>query len=390
MAVVSILTTATVALAGCSTAGDAPPAADPAALDAGNYPTEPRPDLGRAGDLGVYVEARRMADFVTMPFDVDRDLTGGYSQGAINGVVKSASSLRSTLRISVPDGAANNFVNGFTVQRASAGSRGLYLQNTVLRYGSPADARVAADELAGKGAKLAAPFDEDAPQDRHLAIPGRPESRGIAWEEKDHNLLIFTAHGPYVLVQQAAAENPDAAADLVVRTLDKQIPLIDTFEPTPVDKIPDLPLDPTGLLARTLEPAPDQRDRLNYGHYEPRGSLAFSDDPFADEKLFAEAGVTEIVFNGTDVYHARDAAGAEQIVSAWAEDREQDWDPADAIPGLDGSRCHQQVIKPGTDDAESAYACLFTAGDYAVDVFAKQKTKLRQMAAAQYLLLTAE
>lgn len=158
VAVVSILTTATVALAGCSTAGDAPPAADPAALDAGNYPTEPRPDLGRAGDLGVYVEARRMADFVTMPFDVDRDLTGGYSQGAINGVVKSASSLRSTLRISVPDGAANNFVNGFTVQRASAGSRGLYLQNTVLRYGSPADARVAADELTGKGAKLAAPL----------------------------------------------------------------------------------------------------------------------------------------------------------------------------------------------------------------------------------------
>ncbi len=388
----SLCTLGAAVLGGCSNTGDAPKPASPADatdLDPANYPTTPR-DLGKAGDQGIYVEARRMADFVTMPFDVDSKLIDGYSYDALNGVIKSANSLRNALRVSVPDEAANNFVNGFTVQRQSASPHGQYLQNTVLRYRSPADASVAADELASNSTKLADLFEEHAPENHRYTIPGRPESRGLAWEASDHNLLIYTAHGPYLLIQQTAAESPDAAADLVVRTLDKQIPLIDTFKPTPVDEIPDLPLDPTGLLARTVEPAPNRRDRLVYGHYGPHGSLAFSDDQAADEKLFSETGVTEIVFNGTDVYHARDTAGAERIVTEWAEVRGRDWDPADAIPGLDGSRCHQLVNKPGTDDAESTYACLFAVDDYAVDVVAKQKTNLHQMAAAQYLLLTAE
>ena len=53
--------------------GVTPGAVDPALLNAANYPTHARPPLGAAGDstIGALVEARRMADYMTGPWEVD-------------------------------------------------------------------------------------------------------------------------------------------------------------------------------------------------------------------------------------------------------------------------------------------------------------------------------
>lgn len=82
----------------------------------------------------------------------------------------------------------------------------------------------------------------------------------------------------------------------------------------------------------------------------------------------------------------------QKIIAKWAEVRGTgtEWAAMEPVPGIEGSRCHKQEDKPGTDDAKTYYACLFTVGDYAVDVAATQKAQIVQKASAQYLLLTAK
>ena len=52
----------------------------PDQLDAGAYPTKPRPPIGTAGNpaAGALVQAQQMADFVIGPWDVDESLITPY------------------------------------------------------------------------------------------------------------------------------------------------------------------------------------------------------------------------------------------------------------------------------------------------------------------------
>ncbi|BBY56531.1 hypothetical protein MKOR_37820 [Mycolicibacillus koreensis] len=396
----SLLALGAATLTGCSQTlpghvAKRPDHADVDGLNPGNYPTEPRPDLGRAADQGIYVEARRMADFMTMPFEVNADLTGGIGLLSVfNGPFKGATAVGTILDTVFPASAATNYVTGFMVSRTRGGDHNLVAQSAVLRYQSPDDAVAAATELGVKGGPDPNRYpDNTTPSFDPIAIAGHPDARALRYGSGNVTVVSYTPHGPFLLVQQVySTTDKDEPARLVTAFLDKQIPLIDTFKPTPVDKIPDLPLDPTGLLARTMEPEIDIRGKFRFGTYGVRGFLSYSDDPSDDEKLLTDAGVTDIALSGADVYHARDAAGAEKIIAKWAEVRGTgtEWAAMEPVPGIEGSRCHKQEDKPGTDDAKTYYACLFTVGDYAVDVAATQKAQIVQKASAQYLLLTAK
>ncbi len=397
---VSLLTVGAATLTGCSQTvtghvTQPPPRTDVDGLNPANYPTEPRPDLGKAGKLGGYVEARRMADFVTMPFEVDPGLTGGVGLFFMfNGPFKGATAVGSILNTVFPDTAAANYVTGFMVSRRKGEADNLIARTAVLRYQTPDDAVAAATELGIKGGPDPSRFLENTtPSFTPTTIAGHPEARALRYGSGSVTVVSYTPHGPYLLVQQVySTTNNDEPDRLVAGFLDKQIPLIDTFKPTPVDKIPDLPLDPTGLLARTVEPAIDARGKLRYGTYGVRGFLTYSDDPSGDQKLLTDAGVTDIALSGTDVYHARDAAGAGKIVTEWADirDKSAEWTATEPVANIEGARCHKAEDKPGTDEARTQYACLFAVGDYAVDVAGRQKPQVGQKAAAQYLLLTAK
>ncbi|HLR99314.1 MAG TPA: hypothetical protein VK069_06930, partial [Mycolicibacillus parakoreensis] len=109
---------------GCSTtvhggASKAPPSADASDLNPGNYPTAPRPTGGKAGPkAGPYVEARRMSDFVTMPFEVDPDLTGGLGKiGTFNGPFKGADAVGVIFDTVFPEAAGRDYVTGFMTSR---------------------------------------------------------------------------------------------------------------------------------------------------------------------------------------------------------------------------------------------------------------------------------
>ena len=105
---------------------------------------------------------------------------------------------------------------------------------------------------------------------------------------------------------------------MIAKTLDLQGPLIDQFTPTDAAKLADLPIDPTGLLARTLPVMPDDASVNQRTVYEPRGALQFQTDPPRAAILFDQTGMTHQANSATAVYEARDAHGAEGIADGFS------------------------------------------------------------------------
>jgi hypothetical protein len=198
----------------------------------------------------------------------------------------------------------------------------------------------------------------------------------------------FTARGPYVLVQLAqATDSPDTAAALIAKTLDLQGPLIDQFTPTDAAKLAELPIDPTGLLARTLPVSPDDASVNQRTVYEPRGALQLQTDPPRAATLFAQAGMTYEASAATAVYEARDARdahGARVIADGFFAEVSAIGRPAAAVKQMPTSRCLDL-----SEGKVANFYCLATADRYTIEAQAAQLLDAQQKAAAQYAMLTA-
>ena len=66
---------------------------------------------------------------------------------------------------------------------------------------------------------------------------------------------------------------------MAARALDLQLPLLDGFQPTNPTFFPQLPLDPTGLVARTLPTGPDEATPMSGSAYPPAGALHAEANP---------------------------------------------------------------------------------------------------------------
>lgn len=366
--------------------GPAPGAVDTSLLDAGNYPTKPTP-LGTAGSdvVGRIVEAQRMANYVTGPWEVDPTLIGQYLSSGLP-LVKAATLTTISSRAIATIADRHGFIDGFHSSREDKDRK--QLSNTVLRFPDATAATAAAAELA---TSVGTPAPDSvltavAPQ----SIPGHPEALAVAgtfteansartWQEVES----FTPHGPYVLMQSAQTVDGgrDAPAALIARTLDLQAPLVDQFQATPPADFATLPLDPTGLLARTLPIATTDAQMYQRATYQPHGVLQFQTNPVRSAKLFTDTGMDVAAFGKTNVYQARDAAAAAAITDDFADEVKSSMKAVGGVNGLPTSRCLQ-------DDSNGFY-CLASADRYAIEVSAGQLPDAKQQVAAQYLMLTA-
>jgi hypothetical protein len=405
------LVTAVVAVcAGCTTVEQGravrDPQADPKAatvalLDPGNYPTKPRPPLGTAGNAyeGAKIESRRLSEYLVMPFQLDPAMDHMYTMAS--GVIKAPSALIKAFQDPVPGGAeGHNFVAGFTVNADTGatadGTRDKGLQNTIVRFATPADAAAAAGDMAARSAVLTNTFNMPPNTTRPIGIPRYPGTLAATYDDTlgQHFVLSYTAHGPYVLAQVASSRGgPDDAAALAAATLDLQGPLIDQFAATPVDQLAALPVDPTGLLARTL-PVADADSTVELGTYGPHGALTFMTSPARDEKLFAQNGMVMMSKDKVNVYQARDGAAATTIGDDYLDEFNQGvlgmkWVPVPGVTGLPSAKC----IKPQQDSTgvplQIVY-CVAAADKYVIEVQASQLVDAHQQVAAQYLMLTAK
>ncbi|OMC55698.1 hypothetical protein A5747_12060 [Mycobacterium sp. IS-836] len=400
------------ALLGCShttTAGTARPApqspSGPSAsvnvplLDPGNYPIVPQSPLGNAGSDhdGRLIEGRRMADYVVGPWQADAGLsTRGSSSAAV--VIEDYQQLSHVMWTPILGGAYGlPFVVGFMSERQGPGPDSqMLLRNAVLRFAGPAAASAAAQGMYGKAMAMprvpsATPIVTEP--ERAVPVPGHPDATAalLTFQEGPQTvreLSVFTAHGPYVLVQVARCPaGADCEAPLAARSLDLQIPLIDKFSPTSADQFAALPRDPTGLVARTLPLPPDQGTSTTGATYQVAGALHLEDNPARIGPALTTAGVDLVSTSLTTVYQAKDAASAQTLSQAYSDAvaATAAAQGAAPVPGLPQSRCTRVA---GASGLVPHFWCLAAAGRYAIKAVARQLDTAHQQIAAQYRMLT--
>jgi hypothetical protein len=361
----------------------APAIVSPKALDVGSFPTTPRPPLGTAGtpERGMLVDAQHMADFVVGPWDVDPSLIDPYLESFY--VLNSPTGL---LQLG-PEGIAaaagrHRFVNGFGSAREAPEKRAMV--NVVLRFADPDEAAAASVEMGEAVAKQ--PIQGATPT--AAPIPGHPDAVALTYpftrqgsSQTSAAVRSFTPHGPYVLMQFVqTTEGVDAAAGLVAKAIDAQGPLIDEFKATDPAALATVPLDPTGLLARTL-PVASGASMAKNAVYGSRGAMHMQSDPIASGKLFKDTGISDVAMAKTNVYEAKDASAAVTVINAFSKEIGAEGNkPADGIHALPESHCLQY---------STGFYCVAPAGRYAIEARGEQLREAQQLLAAQYVVLTA-
>lgn len=373
-------------------AGGLPPVTvDVSLLDTGNYPTRPAPPLGTAGTpaKGVLLEGVRMAEHVVGPWEVDPALTAL----ALPTVVFKDSAMISMLltrRLAHAAG-KHNFVAGFSSARRTEPDR-MGLVNAVLRFADPESAAAAATEFADLALQPGV-LDEHRPIGQPVSVPNHPDTRASTYvitpsgsTTPETSVTGYTAHGPFVLVQ--SARTPDGVgpgADMVARTLDQQIPAIDTFEPTAVSELAGLAVKGSGLLARTVPQTVDRGPIPNNLVFGPHAALHFQSSPLTATDLFAQTGMDLWALGRSSVYQVRDGEAAEQMFTQFATESQDSADtPVAPVPNMPDSRCLQHDV--GFD---VNVVCFVVADRYVIEASSAQLTDVHQLTAAQYAMLMA-
>lgn len=373
-----------------SAGGPPPGAVDVSLLDTGNYPTRSAPPLGAAGtpERGGLVEGARMAEHVVGPWDVDMALTKSARPTT---VLHNPAALQQLLTEDIAFAAGkHNYVTGFSSARRTEPDR-FSLVNAVLRFADPPSAAAAATEFADL--TLQPGINDNLPQAQPVTIPNHPGTRASIYETTppgsttpNINVDAYTAHGPFVLIQSAST--PDGvgpAADMVAKTLDQQIPAIDTFVPTPVSELGGLAVDDGGLLARTI---PFIGDAIPVGAnlvYGPHAALHFQTSPLTSAQLFTDTGMDPWARGKATVYQVRDGEAAAKMFEQFTSEPQASGDkPAAAVPNMPDSRCFQH------EEPLSKYVVCFAAVDrYVIEAGSAQIADAHQLSAAQYTMLVA-
>jgi hypothetical protein len=391
------------AVSGCSVAdpgqavrvpGAPPPGAvDVDLLGTGNFPTQPAPPMGAAGSQGegALIEARRLADAVVGPWEVEPSLLEPALLRAV--VLKDPAGVGLIEPAPVANAvAAHDFIDGFGSNRQSPAQA--RLMNAVLRFAGTRAASEAAAEMAGRAAAMQQPGGRTVPIAGHPDALTTTSTDAAGPNASQATVYSFTAHGPYVLCQIATAPNVDISGTLVAGTLDLQGPRIDQFIPTDPAKFASLPVDPTGLLAHTMSaptwPETPQTAPTNpkIGVYGAAGALHFQDDPLAVAAPFAAAGVQVMSYNHVTVYQTRNAAAARQLAIDLADSVVQSQQPsAQQINNVDFMPTSRCVQSPRPDSAALRYDCFAPVNCYTIEVHAADATEARQQTAAQYKML---
>ncbi|OHV05968.1 hypothetical protein BKN37_03855 [Mycobacterium talmoniae] len=296
----------------------------------------------------------------------------------------------------------HGFIAGFSTARSVLGSDGVAktLTNMVLRFPDADAAAAAAHEMAAIGASAAG-----APE-RPVAIDHHPEAiASIHYDDGDAKVESFAPHGPYMLYQYAFTAKADdqdpsgRALQLIAKTLDLQVPLIDRFVPTDPSKLAALPKDPTGLMSRVLSGDGDQEPGRAMGVWGPDTWLHFAFDPIETAHLLDMAGVDRVAQRLTTIYQARDTAGATLVADQISAGMTKfpSVKPIPGVPGFPIARCFNRTKGFATNEGGPSvqrlyprYTCVARVDRYAFTSFSNHEVDAKQQLSAQYLILAGK
>lgn len=360
---------------GCGDDSDNRATVDTGTLQPGNYRTTPRsPDEVRTPKNIDIQEALRLGAAVPMILETNPRLVFNRVNlvGKIFTQKHPPKSNKVDFSTQVP-----GFIAGWETvgQRRKESTQGRTVELTVLRFAEPQQAEHAAKFLSDAALR------GDYPPVGTIPVPGYPTAFGQVGEYG--SISVWLAQGAFVLEAWVGAGvdiPPDhaALAELVKSVFDKQLTALQSFEPTPPDRLNELPVDRDGLIQYALAGAEPTEEAA----MSPAVALNFLQRPDLARRAFEDARVDQVVHGATQIYRAGDPDSAERLKAYFVSQLDPALQPVDSPPGLPAAHC--------TDDPEStgSLSCLFTVGRYTVIVEGSSQIQdLHQQTAAQYLLL---
>ncbi|GAB2669987.1 DUF7373 family lipoprotein [Nocardia goodfellowii] len=387
----------TAAIAGCGaeisgTATRIQP--DLAKLDVGNYLTKPR-QLGNAKNerQARSREAQRLADFVALPYEADPT----YVEDAWplrSHIVLNRKTLGNLVINDTFDDVAKDLVAGWVNAWSTGGA------DTDKRRTANISVLMFPDAKTAQEVGPVLEHDDFTynPDNQPVAITKHPDTYAH-WRPGISSIGSWTVHDRYVVfikvVDDTAAPDLPALVGHVERLLDVQIPLLKEFQPTPAADLLRIPLDPLGVVGRTLPSNPESPNRPEPdSYYSGRGAMTLflNADSTTLPKLTG-AEFEAVSFGDAVVFRSRTARGAGVLWDEWklSKNLEVDEKLVDPPTGLaDNAECRAEYVGTGEDQRLIGHLCMLRVDRYIVQARSKQLPDLHQKISAQYALLTTD
>lgn len=383
---------ATTLLTACGVAGTAIPAEiDVRTLDVGSYATVRHTYSQPADDNGALVEGMRMSRAVMPAMTIDPSLSVGEGGRVV--VDDTEATTRLLAEVSKPVLDQEDMITGYTVTGADRADLpgtdipspdATSVTDFVMRFPDDDSATRAARELEDVD------FAVDPTEDVKLALEKYPTAF-IHWRPGVPTIGTFLAHRQFVisLFIERPQPNSQDLLDWVRKTLDAQVPALDSFQATQTGKLAGLPIDPDGLLARAVVRvgAPTTPDRDVFAAYGPTDFIENAEDATGRQRLVDETGLDSIaVADSSTVLRVRDAVAGARLITGLIAGSSDTYDPTSAPAQVPGARCLQLDSK-GDAIRQSRFRCFVTHGRYVEVVVGDDRSDVNRRAAAAYALL---
>lgn len=373
---------------GDQTTVDIVAAVDLSALDTGDYPTEPRTDVFEttAENFGR-IEAQRLAEFTVLPFEIDpalKETAFTRVQALVGGRNGGVAYLFHEKPENIPV-ELEDIVYGYSTNaRTSAVASDPRVEATLtsLRFRDGASAKAAAEALNEFWT---------GPQAYRPQTPGKidilPNTFAASWRDTaTSSMQTATAHNDFVVVSNVSA--PPEKSEWVTTTtaglIAEQLKWLDKFPGADIDDPSTwAKMDENNVLRYSL--TREQQDKTIFdGVYGPRGYPHVASDPEGIFNLLTENGASHNAFAGSNVFRAKDDAGARRIYDGLLSRlRVNDEMTEESVPkGLNetDTLCLAHPLKDLT-------VCYTLVGRYVGETISQDVAGAQQQISAQYVIL---
>ncbi|MFI7671445.1 hypothetical protein [Nocardia sp. NPDC049526] len=388
--VVALCTVATLATAsaGCGSQVTGQPVRvepDASKLDFGNYQTKPRQVGNAKSDKQARArEAQRLADYVALPYEADPAYVED-AWGIATHIVLNRKTLGSLVINDTFDDVAKDLVAGWVNAWRTGGAqqdKRRTLNVAVLMFPDAQTASAVGPTLEHDD------FTYNA--DNQPVSISKPNTYAH-WRPDISSVGSWTVHDRYIVyikvVDDTSAPDLPALTSQVEKMLGVQLPLLDKFQPTPAGELSRIPLDPQGLLGRTIPSNPERPIRAEPdGVFSGRGTVSLMNAGQATLPELEKYGVDLVSFGDAVVFRTKSLKDAEDLWTTW-QPLKPDQKMVAAPAGLGE---HVQCFADGVTEKNptgSMNLCMFQVDRYVVQAFGKQLQDLHQKVSAQYVLL---
>ncbi|MGY4102220.1 DUF7373 family lipoprotein [Nocardia sp. R16R-3T] len=358
---------------------------DVSKLDVGNYQTKPRQMGNAKSDKQARTrEAQRLADYVALPYEADSSYVED-AWGIATHIVLNRKTLGSLVINDTFDDVAKDLVAGWVNAWRTGGAqedKRRTLSVAVLMFPDAQTASAVGPTLEHDDFT----YNVDN-QPVRIAQP----NTNAHWRPGISSVGSWTVHDRYVVyikvVDDTSAPDLPALTSQVEKMLGVQLPLLDEFQPTSAAELSRIPLDPQGLLGRTIPSSPERPIRAEPdGVFSGRGTVSLMNAGQTTLPELEEHGVDLVSFGDAVVFRTKSLKDAEDLWAKW-QPLKPDQKMIGAPAGLGE---HVQCFADGVTEKNptgSMNLCMFQVDRYVVQAFGKQPQDLHQKVCAQYVLL---